>query len=163
MKQLATIALCLLSAVAALAQAPTVPSGPVSEPQPQYFLAAGAGFNHYTVPQASGWMTFGAKVGDGNYTYTTVTMTGKSSSMSVGYARVLIQQDSFTLMALGDAGVTSGEGNVGGAFAGGGSLSYDVSKWTHVPKTFAVATVKVLKTSLNDVQPVFCFGIGKAF
>ena len=87
MKQLATIALCLLSAVAALAQAPTVPSGPVSEPQPQYFLAAGAGFNHYTVPQASGWMTFGAKVGDGNYTYTTVTMTGKSSSMSVGYAK----------------------------------------------------------------------------
>jgi len=163
MKQLLTIALCLMFALAAFAQTPTVAPAAASEPQPQYFLAAGAGFNHYVVPQASGWMTFGAKVGDGSYTYTTVTMTGKSSSLSAGYARVLIQQDNFTLMALGDAGVTSGEGNVGGAFAGGGSLSYDISKWTHVPKTFAVATVKVLKTSLNDVQPVFCFGIGKAF
>ena len=163
MKALLTAVLCLLIATACFAQDAAQPSAPSIAYQPQYWLAAGAGFNKYASPQANGWLTFGVRVGDASYTYTTVSMTSVNSTLSAGYARILIEQDRFTLMALGDAGVSSGSGNVGGAFSGGGALAYDISRWTKIPRTYAVATVKVLKTSLNDVQPVFGFGIGKAF
>ncbi len=131
--------------------------------QPQYLLGAGAGFNSAASPRTNGWMTFGAKVTQNNYSLTTLEMTGKRSSLRTGVARVLLEKDRFALIALGDAGVQAGSENAGGAFSGGGSLLYDISRWVKTSNAYAVATVRVLKTSLEDVQPVFSFGFVKTF
>ncbi|WP_321471172.1 hypothetical protein [uncultured Paludibaculum sp.] len=160
MKFLTVMTFCLLCLLPVAAQ-DTSPAPQGGEAQ--YFVAAGAGFNRYADKQASGWLTFGARIAPGLYTYSLLTMTDQTSTIGQGFMKVLIRQDGFTLSALGDAGVAAGEGAVGSAFAGGGSLNYDISRWTKVPKTWVTATVKVAKTTLGEAQPVFCFGFGKSF
>ncbi len=128
-----------------------------------YWVFAGAGWNRAETPEGSGFLNFGANLGSGNFALTTVEMTSRTSSIRAGYARLLKFKDRFGLLALGDAGVISGEGSVGGAFSGGGILTYDISKWTRVAGTHAVFVVRVNKSSMNDVQPTFGFGVGKVF
>jgi len=135
-------------------------SGPA---EAQYFVAGGAGFNRYAVPATSGFLTLGVRVAEGSYTYTAVSMTDTNSTMAQGILKVLVRQDGFTLGVLGDAGIASGEGAVGPAFAGGTILTFDVSRWTRTPKTWVTASVKLMKTSLTEVQPLFVFGLGKSF
>lgn len=130
---------------------------------PKYFVAAGAGWNHYSRPQASGWLTFGAQISGSNYGYSVLTMTSQHATMGAGYARLLASHDGFTLFGLGDMGIITGLGEVGGSFTGGSAVSYDISRWTKIPKTFAIVSVKVRKTTLNEVEPTFHFGVGMSW
>lgn len=148
------VTLLFAAAALAAAQAPN---------QPEYFIAAGAGWNHYATPQARGFLNFAARIGDRSYSFTTLEMTSAASSLRTGYARLLIQEDGFTLLAIGDGGLAAGSGEVGAAVSAGGALAYDITRWTKVPKTHAFAAVRVLKTGLESVQPVFAIGIGKSF
>lgn len=131
--------------------------------QPQYWIAAGAGFNHYARPQAAGWMQFAVKASDNNYVTTSIDMTAARATLRGGFTRILVQEGRIGLLAMGDAGVAVGDGTSGGAFTGGGALTYNISALTKVPHTYAVAAVRVLKISGTDVQPIFEFGIGKSF
>jgi hypothetical protein len=154
-----TLALLFLATILAMAQTNSVDTAY----QPQFVLSAGAGWNHYAAPQSAGWMTFGARIADGTYSLTSIDMTSQTSSIRTGLSRVLIRQGYFTLTALGDAGIASGSGTAGAAFSGGGSVLYDISRWSKVEHTYLIGTVRVLKTTLTEVQPVFALGIGKAF
>lgn len=165
MKKATQLVLCflLLLGFAWAQEVPQPAAAPITAPtisyQPQYFLGAGAGFNQYATPQASGWLTFGVKVSDLNFTYTTLTMTSKSSSIGQGFGRYLIESNKFTLAALADIGVATGGGSIGGAFGVGGSLSYDISRVSKIPHTALVATIKCDKSSGADVKPTFLFGV----
>lgn len=162
MKRFVITAVFLLAlAICAFAQEPVPAALPTSAVtyQPQYFLAGGAGFNQYATPQASGFLTFGFRVSDLNFTYTTLTMTSKSSTLGQGFGRYLISQNGFTLAMLGDAGFAAGGGSVGGTFGAGGSIGYDISRWTKVPHTSFIATLKCDKASGDEVKPTFKFGV----
>ena len=140
---------------------PTAPALPqaVIAYQPQFFLAAGAGFNKYDTPQSQGFLTFGVKLSDLNFTATNLIMTSKASSITQDFGHYLIQENNFTLAALVGGGVATGNGSVGGSVGGGISLGYDISKYTKLSHTGFVATVKVDKTSGADVKPTFLFGV----
>lgn len=140
-----------------VSQVPAAPA-PVIAYQPQYFIAAGAGFKQ-TTPQATGFLTFGVKVSDMNFTYTNLTMTSKHASVGQGFGRYIIQTDGFTLAALADAGMSTGDGSVGGAFGAGGAITKDISRFTKIPHTAFVAIIKCDKASGADVKPTFLFGL----
>lgn len=150
-KFLVKVALILGFAVSAFAQ------------DPKYFVGAGMGFNNYDKPQSTGFMTFAVNVAPGQYTTTTMELTGKTSSVRAGYERVLAKSGNVTLLAKGDAGVTTSAGNVGGSYSGGGTLLYDCSKWTKTPGTYFIGSVSATKSSLENVKPTFYFGFGKSF
>lgn len=134
-------------------------TSPVLSYQPQYFVAATVGFQNTATPQATGGLTFGVRVREANFTYTTLTMTGKTSTLGQGFGRYLIQVNGFTLAALADIGVSTGNDSVGSALGMGGSISYNISRWTKVPHSAFVATVKCDKSGSADVKPVLTFGV----
>lgn len=127
--------------------------------QPQYFVAAGVGFNKTESPQAIGWMTLGAKISDLNFTTTTLTMTSRSSVINQDFGRYLVQQDKFTLAAIAGGGVAASAGSIGGDVGAGVALSYDISRLAHTPHTFFTCIVKADKSSGVDVRPTFKFGV----
>lgn len=163
--------LLLLLPVCGAAQETTQPVAPVVPPipqatvayQPQFFLAGGAGFNKYSTPQAQGFMTFGVKLSDMNFTATNLIMTSKNASITQDFGRYLIQENNFTLSVLAGGGLASGEGSVGGSVGGGISLEYDISRYTKIPHTSAVTVVKVDKTFGADVKPTFLGGVKMSF
>ena len=128
-----------------------------------YWTAWGAGFNQYSDKQVSGWTSFGVKISDNNYSYTTIETTANGSSTRTGVARVLLKIKGFRLLALGDAGASTNSSNFGGAYSGGGVLTYDVSKLIKQNGIHIVFTARALNGSVINLQPVFSFGIGKAF
>jgi hypothetical protein len=146
---------------------------PVPVEQPQFLVAAGAGFNHYETPQTTGFLTAGVRVADKTYSLTSIDMASTRSSMRTGVARVLIERDNFVLLALGDAGVATGGGAFASAYSAGGIMAYEIGKWLKMPRLYAMGAVRVLRTAIPDtavaggsfqsVQPKFEFGVAKAF
>ncbi len=148
-------ALALLTALALPALAQT---------EPQNFLAAGAGFNSASSPQANGWISFATRVADKTYSFTTTEFTSnKPNSVRTGVARIVMRAGSMTVLALGDAGAAMGAESFGGAFSAGGITTFDLSKLVKAEGVHLVVALKAVKTAITDAQPVFSFGIGKAF
>jgi hypothetical protein len=137
---------------------------PAQTPAPQYVLAGGLGFNHADTPQIAGELSFGARITDGIYSFSTLKMTGKLSTISTGVSRRCHVSDGFTLSALLDGGLAAGGGTVGGAVSGGGMLTMDVSRWSKIPGSFAYGAIRILESPVaGGVQPAFSFGFGKVF
>jgi len=153
-----TFLLACLSAFAQTPDATPLPTVGTIAYQPQYFLAAGGGWSKYTDPHAHGWMTMGAKVSENNFVAGNLVMTSTKASTTVDFGRYLIQENGFTLAALGGLGMASGSGAVNGEVAGGVSLAKDLSKWTKVPHTAVVFTVKADKVAGDDIKPAFLLG-----
>lgn len=130
---------------------------------PQYVLGAGAGFQTYSDRIVQGWMTAAVRVAERTYSITTVDMTVERASVRTGMGYVLVQQGPWRLIGLGDVGIASGGGHAGGAYSAGGSLFYDISRWTRVDGTYAVGAVRVFGSSVASVRPLFEFGISKTF
>ena len=129
---------------------------------PKYFLAAGLGTTPYVLPNGSGFLTFGLHLGGSNYTYSHMILTREQATVSQGFMRVLIVQDGFTLGLLGDAGIAAGA-DVAASIAAGGILSYDISRFTKIPKTSIVGAVKAQKLTGSAVSPTFSIGFAKSF
>jgi hypothetical protein len=105
----------------------------------------------YFVTAGPSWASLGVGITPGSYLYTLV----ERGKMTQGYAKVLATHDRFSLVALGDAGVSTADG---ATFAGGASVTYDISRWVKVKKTFAIITVKA-----SDAGTRLYFGLGKNF
>jgi hypothetical protein len=161
-KMIFALVLCLVLSVAAAGQTSIGTPDPPSQ-QPQFILLAGLGFNHYDTPQFKGELSFATRVADRTYNVSTLNMTSKVSTITTGVARQFYSGQGFTMSAIADAGVATGNGNVGGAISGGGVLTCDLSKLSKVPGSFAYGAVKVAQSSLGGVQPTFSFGFGKSF
>lgn len=151
-----TLLLAIVFCVIAAAQTPD---------QPQFFVAAGGSYSHYTAPPvAAGWMTFGIKVADKTYSFSTIDMTPTVATARTGVSRVLVQSGNVTLMALGDAGMATLGGVTLGSFSGGGLLIYDLAgvnkRLAHI---HVVALVRVVAINATMVQPTFGLGIGRSF
>lgn len=128
-----------------------------------YWMATGAGFNQYADKQVSGWVSFGVKMADKTYSYTTVETTAAGSSTRTGVAQLMVQRAGLKVMALGDAGSVTKDGALGAAYSGGGVIAYDLSKVFKISGLHAVFTVRALNGSVIGLQPAFAFGFGKAF
>jgi hypothetical protein len=133
--------------------------------QPQYWVGGGATYNRAAAPPTgAGWLSFGAHVADRTYSFSTLDMTATTSSIRTGVARILTQSGSFTLMALGDAGVTTIAGVALGSFSGGGLVLYDLGSVSKkLAGVQAVAVVRVVGVTATSVNPIFEIGFGKAF
>ena len=158
MKRIA-LALSLFLCSFAFAQEPT---------NPKYWVAMGAGWNHYSCPQALGWINAAAQLTENNYSLFSIDMTSVDASFRGGVARVLSRKGNWGLLALGDAGMVSGLGEVTGIFGGGGVVTYDISRLVKSEGVHVMVAVRVLKSGftngpLNHVKPVFEFGVGKSF
>lgn len=162
------IAFLLLITFAGVAHAQT----PV--PDPQYFLAAGGSYNRYALdqPMAAGWLSGAVKVAANTYQITTLDLTQTTASLRAGVAQRILQSGNFTLLLHADGGFSTGTG-VGsspavtlGAFSGGGMILYDLGgliKAFQGKQLYAVGVLRILGVSSAAVQPVFEFGVGKAF
>lgn len=147
----------------------------ISAQTPQYFMAAGSGFNQANLPKITGFVSFGVKVAGTDsahptYSYSTIESTNATSSIRTGVLQILIQQDGFTIGALGDAGMATGTTALGGAFSFGGVIAYDLSKRLKIPGTNLMFSIRPTKQNLTVVagagppfQVAYQFGIGKTF
>ncbi len=154
------IALSLLLCLSAAAVA--------QQPTPQYWVAAGAGWNHYSAPQALGWVNAAVRLTENNYSLTSIDMTSVNASIRTGFARILTRKGNWGLLLLGDAGVMSGADAVTGAFGAGGAVTFDLSRFVRADGIHLVVACRVLKSGfsdgpLNHVKPVFEFGFSKSF
>ena len=129
--------------------------------QPPYWLGAGTSYNYYSTPSvAAGWVSFAAKVADRTYSFSTIDMTQTQASIRTGVARVLAQSGSVSLMALGDAGLTTVSGVALGSFSGGGILLYDLGTFSkRLNHVYATGALRVISVSSTSVQPVFEVGL----
>ncbi len=150
----AIVLLLLLLAALAAAQSPA--------PEPEHWVGAGVGWNHHSAPQALGWMTFGARIAPRIYSFSTLDMTSARASLRTGVARLLSHRDGFTLLGIADAGMAAGGGDAAAAISGGVAVAYDIDRWTRIPRSFALFNVRVVKTGLDSVAPVFMLGVGKS-
>lgn len=151
----------------------TVAASPTAAPP--HFMALGAGFQATSLPKVSGWINFCNKVSGRVYACGATDYTGTTSSARAGVETIVFQTGIFTLLAKGDAGVSTGAGaSLGAAFGAGGTAVVDISKFIKVQNIFAVASVAWLKENVQDLQSggglaafgqktAFRFGFGRAF
>jgi hypothetical protein len=150
----------LLALLAALTGFPQTPPAAV---QPAYVVLAGGEYDR-TAGTAAGLVSFGARVADRTYSYSTIELkAARQSSLRTGVARIMSQKNGWTLLALGDAGLTTDTGVALGAFSAGAVALYDISNLTHVDGLHAFGGLRVLKVSSQSVEPVFEFGLAKEF
>lgn len=158
------VSMIVLGAVLAQSLPPVVVNPDGFRAAPTYLIGGGVGFNKYSAPQANGWLTFGRKIQEGTYVTGTTDLTGKTNSVRAGIEQIFLQVGPLVLTAKADAGMaTANASNLGGAFAGGGSILLDISKLAKAPGAYLVGSVRALKTSLAEVEPVFYFGVIKTF
>jgi hypothetical protein len=129
--------------------------------QPQYWLGAGSSYNYYAAPPAhAGWISFAAKVADRTYSFSTIDMTQTQAAIRTGVARILSQSGNVSLLALGDAGLTTVNGVALGSFSGGGILLYDLGAFSQrLQHVYATGALRVIGTGGSSVQPVFEIGL----
>jgi len=129
--------------------------------QPQYWIGAGTSYNYYATPSvAAGWISFGARVADRTYSFSTLDMTQTQASIRTGVSRILAQSGPVSLLMLGDAGITTLSGVALGSFSGGGMLLYDLGAFSkRLKHVYATGVMRVIGVSSTAVQPVFEVGI----
>ena len=141
----------------ALAQ--TVPERPL----PENFVAAGMAWNQYANPQVSGTLLYAKKANDsGTYSFSMVDVISKSegqfstaTSISTGFAQHVLDFGKVRVFAVTTVGVLAGGDNIGYSWTGGGCFTVGLGKgWSLMP------SVRVLKSSLTDFQPVIGVAIG---
>jgi hypothetical protein len=155
-----------LVASIALAQSAPQPTEPAL-PLPQNFAVAFVALNQYSTPQINGGASYARLISTSNalYSFTSYDVTSVKpkpftvqTSTRTGIAAVIRQYGPLVIVGLGDAGVAAAANNLGGAFSGGGLAIY------RLKNGFAITGgMRILKTSLNDVQHIYEIGFGRSW
>ena len=135
---------------------------------PQGFVAAGAGWNPYTTPQASGWASYGYLINEKQelYWFTTEDITSSSkrpftiqTSIRTGLATPLKKIGRLTVMGLFDIGGASSSISSGLAGSTGSIGTFRLTKnW------YAVGGFRVLKINGMEGTPkLYEVGFGYTF
>ncbi len=155
-----------LKAFAVLLMLCSLPTLRAQDAPPQYVLATGGSYNRYGGPPiASGWISAGTLVGAGFYSFTTMDLTSKSSSMRTGFARQIFAKQGTAFWLHADGGVT----NIGsdaslGTVGGGAMITQDLGQFKPSLKGWGIIGVlRVLGVSSDSVKPVFEFGFTRSF
>jgi len=134
--------------------------------QPDYFLLAGGSYDYYGQTPA-GLTSFGARIADKTYSLTSMdigTRAGNTAaSMRTGIARVLAQPGNFTLMGLGDAGITTAAGVNLGNFGGGAVIAYDLGQAFKKDHFYVAISCRLTTITSQQVKPVYAVMVGKTF
>lgn len=147
---------CLLAIVPAHAQTPF---------QPTYYVGTGVTYDYYGPSGFAANTEFAAKVSGQVYSYSTVELTRTQASLRTGAGYLFFQQGNWLLIALGDAGLTTGSGPTLGSFSTGGLIGYDIgSKLTKGQSHFYLGVGgRLLNITSQTVQPIFSITLGKGF
>jgi hypothetical protein len=132
-------------------------------PLPPDFFAAGANFNQQLTPPISGWALYAKPATENNYIFSFADVTSKtlkpftvSITLMPGVARRLGRYAGVDLFIAGNVGGAFGGDNAGLAYSGAGAGVFRVYKdWC------GVVPVRVLKTTIGDLQLVIGLGIGR--
>jgi hypothetical protein len=127
--------------------------GVVAE-EPNFVMGGGVGFNYYANPRGAIWGVFAPRVAEKTYSFTSFDATQYKTTIRTGIARAFYAKDRFSLFGIADIGAALGEGNVGAAYSGSGMCTYHIKgPW------YAMGSFTMLKTTLNEPQPVGRVGI----
>jgi len=139
-----------------------------AQPAPTGFVAAGAGWNPYTTPQASGWFSYAYLINDKQelYWYTTEDITSASkrpftiqTSIRTGIATPLKKMGRLTVMGLVDIGGASSTITTSGAASAG-----SVGLFRMFKNVYAVAGFRILKiSSISGTPKLYQAGLGYTF
>jgi hypothetical protein len=117
----------LLTVMGVVAQT-TPQAQPVSSVTPSYFVSVGGEYNHYSSPaQGAATVSLGVGLGSGLYSISTIEMGVSNATVRSGIGYALKNTDTFSLIALMDAGITSGSMPVNGQTAATAPISSSVS------------------------------------
>lgn len=151
-------ALALLSMFLAMPLAAQQPD------QPKYFVWLGMGANGFDNAALSGIGGFGYRIGDGLYGLTNIITTSKRSTLSESLIKYVTQQGPVTLFALGEIGISTGEGTAQSSYGAGGGIMLDVLKRisSKIQNLQVIGVVKIVRTpdlGPNVVKPQFVGGV----
>ncbi len=137
---------------------------------PQYVFGSGETFSPYSsaptlLGKSSTIGTFGVRVGQSNvYSWTAMQLVPGVTSgaiVTTGAAYVAFQSGKFSLLAIGQAGLSVGSTVTLGTFSGGGLAMYQLGAPAN--QTWITAGMTVTGISGNTVQPSFGVGIARGF
>lgn len=153
--------LLLLFAGTVLAQ--TLPSK-----LPCTVYGAGLGYRSMESPRTSGWLSVGHCAGDRVWALLVTDHNGSSSSERADVEILVGSWRKFFLLGKAGAGVATGlnaqgNTNIGGSFAGGGTLAFDISKWAKREHVYAVASYTVVHSNVNEPVAVGFKNIFQSF
>lgn len=169
------LALCLsalLSAQTGNSTSSTGPTPPVvtnngGSFQPAYYIGTGATYDYYGKTGIAANTEIGIRIGSTNvYSYTTLELTLATSTLRTGAAYLFYQTGNWSLMALGDAGLSASSANPTlGSFSGGGLVLYDVgARVTKGASHFYIgAGGRLVSTTSLGQQPIASITFGKGF
>lgn len=153
------------SAAALHAQSAAAPSN-VANFLPAYYVGTGATFDYYGKTGFAANTEIGIQIKGGPvYSYSTLELTSTTATLRTGALYVFDQSGNFSLGALGDAGLATGQGPTLGAFSGGLMVFYDIgARVTKGVQHFYIgAGARVLQLSGQAVQPIASVTFGKGF
>lgn len=157
-----TLVIALAFACAAFAQTST-------DPLPQFLFGTGETFSPYAATtslagKTSTIGTFAVRVSDTKlYSWSSLQMVPGVTSgaiLTTGAGYVALQQGKFSLVAIGQAGISTTPNVTLGTFSGGGAAFYLLNAPN---KIYLTAGMTVVGVSGNTVQPSFGIGIAKGF
>ena len=131
---------------------------------PSYYVGTGVTYDYYGKTGFAASTEFAAKVSGTVYSYTTLELTASTATLRTGAAYLFSQTGLWSLLALGDAGLATGQGPTLGSFSGGGFVFYDIgSKVTKGVDHFYIGVGgRIISTGANP-QPIFEVTFGKGF
>jgi hypothetical protein len=145
-------------------------TAPAVTGMPQYVFGAGETFSPYSTSASLAGKTstigvFGVRIGTSNvYSWSSMQMVPGVTSgaiVTTGAAYLAFQSGKFSLLAIGQAGISVGTGITLGAFSGGGLALYQIG--APASQIYLTAGMTVTGISGNTIQPSFGFGIAKGF
>lgn len=133
---------------------------------PSYYVATGVTYDYYGKSGFAANTELGIRVGQTSiFSYTTLELTSTVATIRTGAAKILFQSGNFGFIALGDAGLATGNGSTLGSFSGGGFLMYDIG--SRVTKSIDHFYIGVggrgLSFTGTTVKPIFEITFGKGF
>lgn len=165
------LALCLSALLSAQVSTPG-PTPPVTTNtggsfQPAYYIGTGATYDYYGKTGFAANTEVGIRIGSTNvYSYSTLQLTLATSTLRTGAAYMFYQTGNWSLLALGDAGLsTSSASPALGSFSGGGIVMYDVgARVTKGLDHFYIGVGgRYVATSTLGQQPIATITFGKGF
>jgi hypothetical protein len=150
-----------------------VPSVAQTSDQPiAYFAGAGMGFCRTSNPQTTGGLIFGMRAANTENTFAVLqydNITGETSTVMVNILQYLSWRGNWGLFAIGGGGTATNDGQLLGAFSGGGGMSLKLKAlWGKLDGLTLSGAVKALKITgpdptINQARLQFSGWITKSF
>lgn len=136
---------------------------------PQYLVGTGITYDYYGATGFAANHVFAVKLSGSLpiYSWTAIANTKTTASISTGAAYTFLQKGDISAVALGTAGLVTGEATpILGQFTAGGLLLYDLGhrlKPTSTTHYYLVGGVSLLNITSRTVQPVYGAGLAIGF